>query len=82
MANKIIRCTSQKVFEQITKEYISTGYEYKLTGGNKTVFIKRKKKDHMKIFLLTVWFTLGIGSIIYAIMPAKIEDIVVVVFEK
>lgn len=72
MANRIRRCSNEKEFEQVIDDFITTGYEIQSRGNDNALLVKKKKKDHFKIALLTVWWTCGIGNLIYALMPAKI----------
>ncbi len=81
MANRIRRCSTQKEFEQVIDDFITTGYEIQNRGEANALLVKKKKKDHMKIALLTVWWTCGLGNLIYAFVPAKIEDEVMVKLE-
>ena len=81
MANRIRRCSTKKEFEQLIDDYVTQGYTVKSQGENNALVVKEQKKDHLKIALLTVWWTFGIGNIIYALMPAKIEDEVMIKIE-
>lgn len=82
MASRIRRCSSVKEFEQVVDDMITMGYVIKNRGENNALLIKYAPKNHLKIFLLTVWFTCGIGNIIYALLPNKIDDEVMVRIEK
>lgn len=81
MANRIRKCYTEKEFEQIIDEFITTGYDIKSKGERNALLIKKKKKDHLKVALLTVWWTFGIGNLIYAFVPEKIEDEVMIKIE-
>lgn len=74
MASRIRKCSNEKEFEQLIDDFITTGYEIQSRGNDNALLVKKKPKDHAKVALLTVWFTLGIGNLIYAFIPAKIED--------
>ena len=50
-------------------------------GENNALLKKFKKKNHGLVALLTVWWTCGIGNLIYAFIPAKVEDEVMVKLE-
>lgn len=78
MANRIRKCTNEREFEQVIDDFITTGYELQQRGTDNALLVKKKKKDHVKVALLTVWWSAGIGNLIYALMPAKIEDEVLV----
>lgn len=81
MANRIRKCYTEREFEQIIDDFITTGYEIKSRGERNALLVKKKKKDHLKIALLTAWWTCGIGNLIYAFIPAKIEDEVMIKIE-
>ncbi len=78
MASRIRRVSSKKEFEQVIDDFVTTGYEITSRGETSANLIKKKKKKHGLVALLTVWWTLGIGNLIYAFIPAKIEDEVLV----
>ena len=78
MANRIRKCTNEREFEQVIDDFITTGYELQQRGTDNALLVKKKKKNHVKVALLTVWWSAGIGNLIYALMPAKIEDEVLV----
>lgn len=79
MANRIRRCNSEREFEQIIDDFVTTGYEVKSRGAENALLVKKGKHEkHLLVFLLTFWFTLGIGNLIYALMPVKNEDEVMV----
>lgn len=81
MANRIRRCSTQKEFEQVIDDFITTGYEIQTRSQNNALLVKKKKKDHLKVALLTIWWSVGICNLIYAFIPAKIEDEVMVKLE-
>ena len=81
MANRIRRCSSQKELEQLIDDFVTTGYEVQSRGENNALLVKKKKKDHVKVALLTVWWTCGLGNLIYALIPAKNEDEVLIKIE-
>lgn len=83
MANRIRRCENSKEFEKIIDDFITTGYEIKSRGQNNALLIKKGKHDkHALVALLTFWWTFGLGNLIYALLPTKIEDEVLVKFEQ
>ena len=81
MANRSRRVSSQKEFEQVIDDFITTGYKIESRGENNALLKKYKKKNHGMCALLTVWWTCGLGNLIYALMPAKVEDEVMVKIE-
>ncbi|MBE6854638.1 MAG: hypothetical protein E7501_03170 [Ruminococcus sp.] len=82
MSTRIRRCSNEKEFEQVIDEFIMLGYELQTRGNDNALLIKRKKKEHGLVALLTVWWSLGIGNLIYACVPAKIIDEVMVRLDK
>ena len=60
-------------------DFVTTGYTIKSRGEENTLLVKKGRHDkHLLVFLLTFWFTFGIGNLIYALIPAKTEDEVMV----
>lgn len=82
MANRIRRCSTEKEFDQVIDDFITTGYELQSRGESNALLVKKKNKNHAMVAALTVWWTCGIGNLIYAFIPAKIEDEVMVKLEK
>ncbi len=83
MANRIRRCTTQKEFERLIDDFVTTGYTIKSRGEENALLVKKGTHDkHLLIFLLTFWFTLGLGNLIYALIPTKNEDEVMIKLEK
>ena len=83
MANRIRRCSDEKEYERLIDDFITTGYEVKSRGEENALLVKKGKHDkHLLVFLLTFWFTLGIGNLIYALIPAKVEDEVLIKLER
>ena len=82
MDNRIRRCETRKEFEQVKDDYITQGYKIESSGENNALMVKRKKKNHIAVLLWTVWWTAGLGNLIYALIPAKVEDSVMVKYEE
>ena len=74
MANRIRTVTSRNDFERLVEEFVISGYKLENRGDNSALLRKYKKKDHALVALLTVWWSLGIGNLIYACIPASVED--------
>ena len=81
MASRIRRTSTQKEFEQVIDDFVTTGYKLESRGENNALLKKYAPKKHGKVALLTAWWTCGIGNLIYALMPAKVEDEVLVKIE-
>ncbi len=80
MANRIRRVSSQREFEQVIDDMLTAGYKLESRGENNARLVRYKKKNHSTVALWTVWWTFGIGNLIYALLPAKVEDDVLVKF--
>ena len=75
MINRIRRCSSRKEYEQLIDDYITVGYTVKARGEDNADLIKKgRHTKHGLVFLLTFWWTLGIGNLIYALIPVRDED--------
>lgn len=70
-APRLRRVTSHKEMENMLDDYITQGYEV-VSQGQNTALVRRKTwgsaGGHTLWFLLTFWFTLGIGNLIYALV--------------
>lgn len=74
MANRVRRCKDLREMEQIIDDFVTTGYVVKSRGENNALLIKKgKHTKHLLVFLLTCW-SFGVGNIIYALIPVKNED--------
>ena len=76
---RIRRVSNKKEMERLVDDFLTMGYVIDSQGEDNVRVIKKAKKDkHGLIALLTVWWTFGIGNIIYACMPAKNSDEVLI----
>lgn len=79
MANRIRRCKDRREFERVVDDFVTTGYTVTSRGEDNALLIKKgKHTKHGLVFLLTFWFTLGLGNLIYALIPAGVEDEVMI----
>jgi len=81
MASRIRRVSTQKEFEQLIDDFVTTGYKIESRGENNALLKKYKKKNHGLVAALTVWWTCGLGNLIYAFLPAKVDDEVMIKIE-
>lgn len=81
MADRIRRVSTQKEFEQLIDDFVTTGYKLESRGENNALLRRYKKKNHGLVAALTVWWTCGIGNLIYAFMPAKVDDEIMIKLE-
>lgn len=70
--DRIRKVKSQTRMEDKVDDYITLGYEV-VTRGENSVKLQKKKGwgtfgGHFITFLLTSWWTLGIGNLIYALI--------------
>lgn len=83
MASRIRKIATEKEFEQLVDEYITLGYTVKTRGeGNALLIKKGKHTKHGLVAVLTFWWTLGLGNLIYALIPVANEDEVLIKLEK
>lgn len=79
MANRIRRCENEQEFERLLDDFVTTGYMISSRGeGNALLIKKGKHTKHGIVALLTFWWTLGLGNLIYALIPVPNEDEVLV----
>jgi len=68
-APRLRRLSTQREMDNQIDDYITQGYEL-ITRGDATALLRKKSwgsgGGHLLWFLLTFWFTLGIGNAIYA----------------
>ena len=81
MAQRIRKVSNEKEMDQIVDDFITQGYKIK-SRGEQSVNIKKNNwgsmGGHILVALLTVWFTLGIGNLIYALISnSKADDVLV-----
>ena len=81
MLYRIERCQTNREFRLAVKNYIKSGYVIDSFDDTSALLVKRKRKNHARAAALTAWWTLGIANIIYAIIPPKTEDEVMVILE-
>ena len=83
MANRIRHYSTEKEFERLIDDFVTMGYTIKSRGEENALLVKKGKHEkHLLVFLITFWFTLGIGNLVYALIPAKPEDEVLIKLEK
>ena len=72
-----------KEFERVIDDFVTTGYEVSSRGQNNALLIKKgKHTKHGLVAALTCWWTFGIGNLIYALLPVKNEDEVLIKLEQ
>jgi hypothetical protein len=83
MAQRIRRVDNSKEMERVVDDFITQGYKAKSRGEESARLIKYEPKDkHLLVALLTIWWTFGLGNLLYAVLPSKVDDDVLVRIEK
>jgi len=74
---RIRRVDSEKEMEQVIDDFVTQGYKIDNRGNRSTMM---KEKDwgsgagHIVVAVLTIWWTLGIGNVVYAIYKNLTAD--------
>ena len=80
-APRIRRAASQREMESIVDDYITQGYETMNTGEN-SVLVRKKNwgstGGHVMCAILTVWWTIGLGNLTYALISRYTAEKVLV----
>lgn len=82
---RVRRVEDQREMEQVIEDFLTRGYKIKNEGQNSTMVKKNtwgSGTGHIVVAALTIWWTLGIGNVIYAIyknrtaeeVQIKVED--------
>lgn len=67
---RIRRVNDQIEMEQVTEDFLTRGYKVKNEGQNSTLVKKLtwgSGSGHLVVAALTVWWTIGLGNVAYAI---------------
>ena len=81
-AQRIRRVKDKKELERLVDDFLTMGYVIESQGEDNVRVVKKAQKDkHLLIFLLTGWWTIGIGNLIYALLPAKNSEEVLIKIE-
>lgn len=67
---RIRRVDDEREMERVTEDFLTRGYKTKSQGGNSTLVKKStwgSGTGHLVVAALTIWWTLGIGNVAYAI---------------
>lgn len=61
--------------KRVMDDLITAVYKVESRGETSALMVKKAPKNkHGLVFLCTFWFTLGIGNLIYALLPSKNDD--------
>lgn len=76
-APRIRRVASRREMESVRDDFITQGYDV-LREGEGTLLMRRSTWGstgyHVIIALLTIWWTIGIGNLIYALIAHNTAD--------
>ncbi len=67
---RIRRVDDQQNMEQVVEDFLTRGYKIKTEGQDSTMLKKKTWGSggmHIVIAVLTIWWTLGLGNVAYAI---------------
>lgn len=80
-APRIRRVSSQREMESLVDDYMTQEYEV-LTQGEENILLRKKTwgtaPGHILWALLTAWWTIGIGNLIYALISRATAERVLV----
>ena len=77
---RIRRVKSKRELEEIRDDFITQGYKIKAEGNTSTVVEKKfngSTGGHIGVALFTVWWTLGIGNLIYWLIVRKADEVMI-----
>lgn len=73
-APRIRHAATRRELESARDDFITQGYEV-LKEGEATTLMRKSTWGsvgiHVLVALLTVWWTIGIGNLVYAVMPTS-----------
>jgi hypothetical protein len=80
-APRIRRVASSKESETVRDDFITQGYEV-LREGEGTILLRRSTwgsiSGHIIVAILTIWWTVGIGNLLYALVAHFTADQVLI----
>ena len=80
-APRLRKVTTQKEMENLIDDYVTQGYEI-IERGERSTMLRRKTwgsaSGHLLWFLFTVWWSIGIGNLIYALVAHSTAEQVLV----
>jgi hypothetical protein len=79
-AQRIRHAKSVREAEQMRDEFITLGYKVESSGENTTIVKKTSwgsVSGHLLVALFTVWWTLGLGNLAYALIAHKSDEVLI-----
>ena len=84
-APRLRKVSSQKEMENQIDDYVTQGYEI-IERGERSTMLRKKTwgsaSGHLVWFLLTVWWTIGFGNLVYALISHFSADQVFIKWEQ
>jgi len=81
MANtRIKHAANKREAEAFRDEFITQGYKVESEGDNSLIVRKSSwgsTAGHLGVALLTVWWTLGLGNLAYALIAHKSDEVMI-----
>ena len=80
-APRIRRVTTIREMESVRDDFITQGYSVKSSGENTAMLSNAgwgTLVGHTVVFLLTVWWTFGLGNLLYAVLAHTKGDEVLI----
>lgn len=75
---------SSKELDSVVDDYITQGYKVQ-SAGQKSTLLRKKQwgsiGGHLLVAFLTIWWTLGVGNLIYALIASSGSEKVMVKLE-
>ena len=77
---RIRRVKAKRELEEVRDDFITQGYKVKAEGNTSTVMEKKYNGStggHIGVALFTVWWTLGIGNLVYWLIVRKSDEVMI-----
>ena len=83
---RIRRVQTKREMESVTDDFVTLGYEV-LSRGESSIKIRENPGwgsggSHILIFIFTIWWTLGLGNLIYGLYKRYSGENVLIKLEK
>lgn len=83
--SRIRKTQSQREHDSIVDDFVTQGHEV-IEQGERTTLLRKKSwgsfLGHTIVFLLTVWWTLGLGNLAYAVIAHYTAEKIMVRIEE